>query len=231
MRPRAVVDWTEAISGSPKVLVVIAHPDDEIFCSGLICALAERGCEIGLLCLTRGEGGAQDGSDGAGLAAVREGELRASAEALGIGQVEFLSYVDPKPRRGTARAPYLNEEVLAEEIATRIKDGDIELVITHGSSGEYWHPGHILLHDCVRSAVPKKVRLVTYYAFDPEHPIQELVNEDDRAHFVCDGGRYREQRKEAVRSHGTQLAVFEHFSGGDVGDFLTLTQRECYRIW
>ena len=42
------------------VVVVIAHPDDEVFASGTLCLLAERGFKIALVCVTDGEGGSRE---------------------------------------------------------------------------------------------------------------------------------------------------------------------------
>jgi N-acetylglucosamine malate deacetylase 2 len=39
------------------VLVVVAHPDDELFASGLLRELSARGRDFHIACLTRGEGG------------------------------------------------------------------------------------------------------------------------------------------------------------------------------
>ena len=44
----------------PQVLVVIAHPDDEIFVSGTICLLTETGHRVTLVCVTDGEGGSSE---------------------------------------------------------------------------------------------------------------------------------------------------------------------------
>ena len=38
------------------ILVVIAHPDDEVFASGTICLCAEEGFRIEFVCATDGEG-------------------------------------------------------------------------------------------------------------------------------------------------------------------------------
>jgi LmbE family N-acetylglucosaminyl deacetylase len=38
------------------ILVVIAHPDDEVFASGTICMCAEEGFRIEFVCATDGEG-------------------------------------------------------------------------------------------------------------------------------------------------------------------------------
>ena len=52
--------------GTRDILVVIAHPDDEVFASGTICLCAERGFRISIACATDGEGGSGDGRpDGA----------------------------------------------------------------------------------------------------------------------------------------------------------------------
>ena len=40
-----------------NVVVVVAHPDDEVFCSGLLIQLVEHGAHVKVLCLTKGEGG------------------------------------------------------------------------------------------------------------------------------------------------------------------------------
>lgn len=233
LRPSTLRPWDEAV-GQPgsKVLVIVAHPDDELFCSGLICALAERGDHITIACLTRGEGGAQGDEDIAGLAAVREGELRESARALGAKDVRLLGYVDPPPRGGTARAPAHKRSRMSKDLRALLDEVAPDLVVTHGSSGEYWHPGHILLHDATREAVGLDggARLVTLNAWNPDHPIQEIVNEDDRASFMIDVAPYREARERAMRCHASQLSVFEHFAGGSVGDFLEKTANESYRV-
>ena len=39
------------------ILAVIAHPDDEVFCSGLLAGAAALGAKVSILCMTRGEGG------------------------------------------------------------------------------------------------------------------------------------------------------------------------------
>lgn len=77
-----------------RVLVVVAHPDDESFALG---ALLERlivgGARVSVLCLTHGEastlGGATDE-----LAAVRAAELQAASDALGVARASALTHPD-----------------------------------------------------------------------------------------------------------------------------------------
>ncbi len=80
---------------SPCVLVVLAHPDDpEFFCGGTLAMWAQQGSRISYCLLTRGDKGDDNGSDPAGLAAIREGEQRAAAQVLGVNEVAFLNYPD-----------------------------------------------------------------------------------------------------------------------------------------
>ena len=214
------------------MLVVIAHPDDEVFCSGLLCALADRGDSLTLACFTRGEGGAQGAEEVGELAAKRSAELEASAKVLGVEEVRYLDYIDPMPRRGTAHEPQFEAPTLFADINELIESVAPDLIITHGSSGEYWHAAHILLHDFVCKAASRSgaIPVATFNAFNAAHPLQEIVNEDDRSTFRLGGRRYRERREEALRCHASQLSVFEHFSNGNVGDFVEMTSEERYRL-
>jgi LmbE family N-acetylglucosaminyl deacetylase len=77
-----------------RLLVVIAHPDDESFgCGSLLARASAAGDETAVLCATRGEAGeSRVRTDD--LAAQREAELRAAARILGVGTVRLLDYVD-----------------------------------------------------------------------------------------------------------------------------------------
>ena len=96
-----------------RLLVVIAHPDDESFgCGSVLARAAAAGDETMVLCATRGEAG-ESRFPTADLAAQREKELRAAASILGVGTVELLGYVDsdmagdPEPGTLAAAEPSL----------------------------------------------------------------------------------------------------------------------------
>ena len=187
IKNQPLLEW-DAVLGDPgrRVLVVIAHPDDEVFCSGLLCALADRGDSLTLACFTRGEGGAQGAEEVGELAAKRSAELEASAKVLGVEEVRYLDYIDPMPRRGTAHEPQFEAPTLFADINELIESVAPDLIITHGSSGEYWHAAHILLHDFVCKAASRSgaIPVATFNAFNAAHPLQEIVNEDDRSTFL-----------------------------------------------
>lgn len=81
-----------------KLLVVVAHPDDETFGTGSIIArAAQEGADVVVGCATRGElGEARPGSvpDGVALAAVRAAELHEAAAFLGAKRVRLLNFED-----------------------------------------------------------------------------------------------------------------------------------------
>lgn len=76
-----------------RVLVVVAHPDDESFgLGGVIGRLVDDGADVQVLCLTAGEastlGAAPD------LAHTRAMELEAAAEVLGCSSTALLHHPD-----------------------------------------------------------------------------------------------------------------------------------------
>jgi LmbE family N-acetylglucosaminyl deacetylase len=87
---------TLAAGPVPRVLAVVAHPDDvEALCGGLIAALGAAGAAIGYVLLTSGDKGSPDPDvDPLALAAVREAEQLAAAAVLGVADVTFLRYRD-----------------------------------------------------------------------------------------------------------------------------------------
>lgn len=81
-----------------KLLVAVAHPDDEAFgCGSVLAHAARRGVSTTVVCATRGELG--EPAPGSGvhrsrLGEVREAELRAACDLLGVARVEVLDWLD-----------------------------------------------------------------------------------------------------------------------------------------
>src|SRR5258708_29870895 len=80
-----------------RLLGLCAHPDAEGSISGALLKYSISGDETGLVCATRGE--VCEIADPAlatpeNLGQVREGEMRAAAEALGVHNLWFLDYRD-----------------------------------------------------------------------------------------------------------------------------------------
>jgi len=121
------------------LLVILAHPDDESFAMGSTLAkYAAAGVRVVLVSATRGE----TGIPGLGLtesARVREAELRAAAQTLGVARLEFLGYVEGHLTEADA------QEAVSKLIAI-LKEEQPEVVITFGPDGISGHPDHIALH-------------------------------------------------------------------------------------
>jgi LmbE family N-acetylglucosaminyl deacetylase len=221
-----------------RVQVFLAHPDDILWCCGLVVALRETGADLALVCLTRGEGGDPGKHPRERLGSVRERELRSCAEVIGIERVHFLGYIDPAPRGGVPRAPQHLSKKLLEEIREQLRRFNPDVLVTHGSSGEGWQPAHLLVHRHVWKALreiarlhQQPPRLVTMNAWDGAHPLPQFLNPDDGAHLVVHGQKFDDVRRAAMACHASQAARLGAMAGGNVDDFAAATVEESYRLW
>ncbi len=140
-----------------RVLVVVAHPDDETFGMGSLLAHATRaGATVTVACATRGEAGEPTPGSvppGMGLAEVREAELRAAAELLGVDDVVVWDWRDSgmegTPEPGTLCAAPL-EDVTAV-VAGLVDDrAPTTVVALDGSDG---HRDHVRMRDATLAGV------------------------------------------------------------------------------
>jgi N-acetyl-1-D-myo-inositol-2-amino-2-deoxy-alpha-D-glucopyranoside deacetylase len=143
----------------PSLLMVVAHPDDEIFHGGVLAHLSRRGTRVQLLSLTHGEAGkVRDPSHQVSdLAALRAEELRLSCARLGIEEPRILDFHDSgrgqSLRVDDARA-LVNVDTLEVEAAIRaaIVDAKPQVIVTHDPHGGYAHPDHIVTCRAVTGA-------------------------------------------------------------------------------
>src|SRR5215468_8822293 len=79
-----------------SLVIVLAHPDDELFHAGVLAHLGERGVSVTLVCATNGDAGRPHPSAGpiADLGATRVEELRLSCKRLGIEEPVLLGFHD-----------------------------------------------------------------------------------------------------------------------------------------
>ncbi|HUF39332.1 MAG TPA: PIG-L deacetylase family protein [Anaerolineales bacterium] len=134
-----------------KLLAVLAHPDDEsLGFGGSLAKYAAEGVEVSLIVATRGERGWRGpADDDPGLEAVggiREREVCAAAEVLGIGWVRFLDLIDGEMHLADHRAA-------AARIAAQIRELRPQVVLTFDPRGGYGHPDHIAISQLALSAV------------------------------------------------------------------------------
>ena len=216
-----------------KILTIFAHPDDEtMFMGGTLALLNRAGAKIHFLCATRGEGGELGEppvSSRRDIPIYREIELRNAINALGGGTLSFLDYLDPLIGENEQLYPYTkNIDELVKKIHHVILEFQPYAIITHGSNGEYGHPGHILTNQATRASVNqlgnKAPILYTFGADFPDHPRPRLANPDDSAHLILNVNSAMEQKIRAAYCHLSQHALFLRRRSTQVGYRLTIPE-------
>lgn len=216
-----------------KTLAFFAHPDDEtMLIGGTLAYLALQGAEVHYLCATRGEGGEvgqpplctqQE------LGKMREKELACAVQALGGKELSFLDYQDPVIGPEDELYAFTeNEDELIRRLQGTIINLDPEVIITHGTDGEYGHPGHVLanraLLQAVRDLEGYNPVVYTVAAFYEGHPRPRLANESDRADLVLDISPVRYRKVQAATCHRTQHALFLRHARERRGEEVTLPE-------
>lgn len=179
-----------------KLLVVLAHPDDETFaCGGTIAKYASHGVEVVLICATRGEAGEINDtsiSKSTPLGEIREQELKHASKVLGISKIHFLDYRDsgmngsPDNHHPLALCQ-ANQKEISEHIGKIISDFMPDVIITFDPNGGYGHPDHVAIHQATLSAHKShKIGELYYVAFPVSvaKQIQDsIIGHDDEQNF------------------------------------------------
>jgi LmbE family N-acetylglucosaminyl deacetylase len=140
---------------TPRLMAVLAHPDDEsLGVGGTLAKYASEGVDVFVLTATRGNGGRFRGHrlgdpehpGPLALANIREAELRAASSALGVREVSILNYDDQYLDRANPR------EAVAI-IAGHIRRLQPDVVVTFGPDGAYGHPDHIAISQFTTAAI------------------------------------------------------------------------------
>jgi LmbE family N-acetylglucosaminyl deacetylase len=174
-----------------RLLVAVAHPDDETFgMGGTMARCTEEGWQVTVVCATRGEVG--EISDPAlatpeTLGSVREQELRDACRVLGVDDVRFLDYRD-SGMEGTAENAdpralcNADPERVVNDFAKVIRDTRPAVVLTWDPSGGYGHPDHRAVHLHATKAFEQvaasgQAAMALYYTALPLHLFAEMAAE------------------------------------------------------
>jgi LmbE family N-acetylglucosaminyl deacetylase len=165
-----------------RILGVFPHPDDEGTMSGALLKYGQAGIETGLICITRGEVG--EISDPAlatpeTLGEVREGEMRAATQALGVEHLWFLGYRDSgmvgTPENDDPRALLqANPAEVVGKIVEVIRTFRPQVLVTFDETGGYGHPDHITAYKHTTSAFYAAADAVQYPELGPAHLVSKL---------------------------------------------------------
>jgi len=165
-----------------RLLGIFAHPDDEGSMSGALLKYSTLDVETGLVCATRGEVG--EIADPAlatpeNLGQVREGEMRAAAEVLGVHNLWFLDYRDSgmagTPENADARAfAQASAAEVVGKLVKIIREFRPQVIVTFDESGAYGHPDHIAIYRYTTSAFHAAADAVQYPDLGPAHSVSKL---------------------------------------------------------
>jgi LmbE family N-acetylglucosaminyl deacetylase len=165
-----------------RLLGVFAHPDDEGLVSGALLQYSASGVETGLVCATRGEVG--EISDPAlatpeNLGEVREQEMRAAADVLGVRHLWFLGYRDsgmegtPDNQDPRSLAQASAAEVIGKLVAI-IREFRPQVMITFDETGGYGHPDHIAIYRYTTGAFHAAADGAQYPELGSPHAVSKL---------------------------------------------------------
>lgn len=157
-----------------RVLVVVAHPDDESFGLGaVIDRFIDGGAEVEVLCFTQGEastlGAAPD------LAATRADELTRAAHALGARAAHLRHH----PDGGLAALP---PDQLDVDVTRSVHDLDADGFLVFDTTGITGHPDHTAASE---SALRVAARLdLPVLAWTLSQPVALRLREETGAPFL-----------------------------------------------
>jgi LmbE family N-acetylglucosaminyl deacetylase len=204
------MDHTPGREPAQRVLVILAHPDDpEFFCGGTIARWVQEGKEVHYCLLTRGDKGAEDGTDPATLARTREAEQQAAASVLGVRQVRFLDYPD---------GYLLPDLALRREVVRAIRRIQPAVVVTCDPTNFFPsdryinHPDHRAAGQVTLDAVFPAAGSRMFFpellqeGLEPHKVSQVYVAMPQAPNTVIDVTAYFDQKLQALRQHVSQIA-------------------------
>ena len=155
-----------------RLMHILAHPDDESLATGGVLAkYAAEGVETFLVTATRGEhgwwGSDEDYPGPQALGHIREGELRAAANVLGLREVILLDYLDGELDQADTM------EVIAKLVA-QIRRIQPDVVVTFDPNGVYGHPDHIAISQLATAAIVAAADNAYADSGQPSHRVSKL---------------------------------------------------------
>jgi LmbE family N-acetylglucosaminyl deacetylase len=204
-------------------LVIFAHPDDaEFFCGGTVARWVREGCAVHYVCITDGSAGSNDpGTTRDAMRVVREREMRAASEILGVASVAFLGELDgllevtPETRRKVTRE------------VRRIRP---EVIVAPDPSGLWFGNGYINHSDhkaagtlALCAVMPDAPTRVMFQELEEEglepYEVPNLYLSVDEPDTFVDISDTLALKLKALSAHGSQL-------GPEVEEWVTARARE-----
>ncbi|XP_046964291.1 N-acetylglucosaminyl-phosphatidylinositol de-N-acetylase [Vanessa cardui] len=201
---------TRGALGAKRVLLVVAHPDDEcMFFGPTIFRLCEQGAEVYLLCLSNGN---YEGKGGE-----RKKELWEACHVLGVPDSNICLITDTR-LQDSPKAQWA-VPVIAKLIQHQVEALDIDTLVTFDRGGVSSHPNHsavfyAVAYMFVEKNMPQKC---TVYTLDSVNILRKYLGFLDLPlSFVLSSKRYflrwTESRRvtRAMKKHKSQMVWFRY---------------------
>ena len=204
---------------SRRILAIYAHPDDEAFgTGGTLAHYSARGHNVYLVCATRGEVGEISDPNLATpetLGNVREGELRCSAEKMGVKQLIFLGYRDSgmrgTPENQDPRA-FINAppESVIRQLVEILRYLQPDIILTFEPNGGYGHPDHIAIHRHTVAAFYAAADALQYPEIGPAW-------QSERLFYTAIPRSFFDEMRQQLIDLGEDTSEFDVFEDDDIG--------------
>jgi LmbE family N-acetylglucosaminyl deacetylase len=219
--PQAAGKAISAKAASPKLLCVVAHPDDECFAFGGALALAANaGVETSVICLTDGQAATNRGiaASAEELGRMRRAEFAASCKVLGVTHHELLDYQD-------AQLEFADFSAAAAKLVQRIRTFKPDVVLTFGGDGGMnTHADHTMVSAFTTAAFHWAASPKRFKNLGPTHTAQRLYYVTTSFFFpdrpaplpapwtvTLDIRAVKQRKFDAFRAHTSQLPLMEKF--------------------
>jgi len=204
---------------SPKgktLLVVLAHPDDELTVASILAKYVAEGAKVHLVIATDGRYGTNDGEYEAGdeLAAMRKEEMQCSADILGV-ELTHLNYQDQLRSAEGYDGHIPHVRALIKEVHGLFGKIQPDAIITFGPEGWSNHMDHRLIGATVTQVFVSQIwdkSPSLYYVGMPsdllDDPETKIIRGQDKSYLTTRVTYTDDQKDQALRAlscHITQM--------------------------
>ncbi|KAJ1505578.1 hypothetical protein HMI54_005391 [Coelomomyces lativittatus] len=177
-----------------KLLLIIAHPDDEcMFFGPALLTLLKHKIPTFILCLSNGNQG--------GIGELRGKELLKSGQCLGVHRDQIRLINSNRLEDGES---WELGDILSH-VNTSIKDWQITQILTFDEYGVSGHPNHISIAVASKNLTIPVWQLSSLSLFRKYLPIRHHVKSDWETHL---SSSEKHQVRMAMRQHRTQMVWF-----------------------
>ena len=192
------------MKNNSKILIVAAHPDDEVIgCGGLIARNVRLGNSVDVVFMTDGVS-SRNNLENEYLIENRKKNALLSSSLLGVNSTHFFTF----PDNSMDVVPFLNIAKSVEDIINKIRP---DIVITH--SNKDLNIDHRLTHEAVLVATRPKpmnfVRKLMFFEIVSSTNWNPTANQFHPVEYV-DIGDFIDLKKESLKCYESEICDYPH---------------------